>query len=91
MLGQDLVAHLATRHEVIPTRRHDVDITDSAAVTRALDQARAIRFKPGALPGLTFGPPFVDAGDESHALDDVLDAAASGQSCDETDQQQQQG
>jgi dTDP-4-dehydrorhamnose reductase len=40
MLGQDLVAHLATRHEVIPTRRHDVDITDSASVTRALDQAR---------------------------------------------------
>ena len=40
MLGQDLVAHLATRHEVIPTRRHDVDITDSASVTRALDQAQ---------------------------------------------------
>jgi dTDP-4-dehydrorhamnose reductase len=38
MLGQDLVAHLATRHEVIPARRRDMDITDSASVLRAVEE-----------------------------------------------------
>ena len=35
MLGQDLVAHLRSRHEVIPLVRADADITDADAVDRA--------------------------------------------------------
>jgi dTDP-4-dehydrorhamnose reductase len=36
MLGQDLAAHLAARHEVLPLGRSDADITDSRAVARAI-------------------------------------------------------
>jgi dTDP-4-dehydrorhamnose reductase len=38
MLGQDLVAHLGIRHQVIPLKRSEVDITDSARLLRAFQE-----------------------------------------------------
>ena len=40
MLGQDLAAHLAARHEVLPLGRSDADITDSRAVAQAIASRR---------------------------------------------------
>ena len=40
MLGQDLMALLALRHQPIPLRRADADLTDSDAVVRALEARR---------------------------------------------------
>ena len=39
MLGQDLVARLQPRHEVIPFTRADADITDANAITKAIRHA----------------------------------------------------
>lgn len=40
MLGRDLVARLGGRHEVIPLPRAEADLTDRAAVMRAMDARR---------------------------------------------------
>jgi len=40
MLGQDLIAQLSVRHQVVPLPIDEVDITDSTAVMRALGQHR---------------------------------------------------
>jgi len=40
MLGQDLVAELQSRHEVIPLKRGDADITDAPRITGAIERSR---------------------------------------------------
>lgn len=40
MLGQDLVNHLAPRHEVLPLTRTDADVTDARLIREAIDHAR---------------------------------------------------
>lgn len=39
MLGQDLVAHFSTRHEVVPLDRNQADITDASLLSRAISRA----------------------------------------------------
>lgn len=41
MLGQDLVAHLRARHEVIPLTHHDADIADAGRIQEAIGKGRA--------------------------------------------------
>jgi dTDP-4-dehydrorhamnose reductase len=40
MLGQDLVAELRSRHEVIPLTRNDADVTDARRIAAAIERAR---------------------------------------------------
>lgn len=40
MLGQDLMAYLAARYQVLPLTRNDADITDASVIARAIDSRK---------------------------------------------------